>query len=226
MPYRHHLPLLLSVSAAGLSVSAFAALPACAASPTAIFSLSPASGQEAIPNTFPVDLRIDTGGQGVSATEVYLTIPAGLQYSSFDASTSVFDTNVTSPAVSGNTLHFDRAVLTAGGYTGAGEVIRLIFTPIAAGPNPLNIDQANSKAIAYSDSSNVLASVVNAQYNVVAAPVATPTPTPSIVSATPAPAVKKPVSLPVTGTSPLALLLPILPAAGYIAYRFRIAKER
>ena len=199
-------PLIIAASSAPW----FLVQPAFAAAPTAIISVSPASGQEPMPNNFPVDITVNTGGQGVTAVEIYLTIPTGLQYANFDASTSKFDTSVTSPTVSGNRLHFDRALITAGGFNGTGEVIRLFFTPLAAGSNALNIDQAASKVIAYSDSTNILQSVNNAIYSVPAPTVAT---TP--ISAVPV------TSMPVTGTSPLLLLLPFLPFTLYLALRLR-----
>ena len=201
----------------------FLAQPAFAAStPSAILSLTPASGQEPIPTNFPVDVIVNTGGQGASAVEVYLTIPAGLQYASFDASTSKFDTNVTSPTVSGNRLHFDQALLAPGGFNGTGEVIRLFFTPTTVGSSALNIDQTTSQVVAYSDSTNILLSVNNATYAVVA-PVAASAPVSSIVAisnATPTPAAAV-TSMPVTGTSPFLLLLPFMPLALFAALRLR-----
>ena len=214
-------PLIIAASSAPW----FLAQPAFAAAPSAIISVSPASGQEPMPTNFPVDITVNTGGQGVSAVEIYLTIPTGLQYASFDASTSKFDTNVSSPTVSGNRLHFDRALISAGGFNGTGEVIRLFFTPLAVGSNALNIDQAASQVVAYSDSTNILQSVNNATYLVIPPPVVS-TPVPSIVAIAMPTAKSVVTSMPVTGTPPFLLFLPFMTLFIYAALRLRSFYER
>src|SRR5579872_2525859 len=68
---------------------------AFAASPTAILSVTPASGTVTEGSTIPVDIVINTGGQGVAAVRVTVDYPSNLTYTSSDLSSSVFPTSVT-----------------------------------------------------------------------------------------------------------------------------------
>ena len=154
---------LLPLTALALLVSGTNIRPTLvrAAVPSVTFTIIQASSTVLVGDTITADIKIDTGGQGISAVEVYLPIPVNLQYVSADASTSVFDTNVTTPTVTNNVLHFGRAMLSTGGYNvvGSHEVIHLVLTATGNGSAALNITKSTSQAVAYSDSSNVLQTV-------------------------------------------------------------------
>lgn len=202
---------------------------ALAATPTAILSLTPASASEVSGSVFTVDVLVNTGGQGVAAIDMYLNVPSGLTYTSYDESTSVFPSNVTSPTVVGSRLHLARATFAAGGYTSTGnaEVIRLSFTPTAAGTQSLTYDQPSSSVDDYANSTNILLSVQNGQYTV-PGPVSTaqPLPQPSTAPVSTAkPTPKVAVVLPVTGTSPLIPLATVLFLGSVLYVSFRLVRR-
>ena len=200
------LPLIVSAIAGQVLLFA---TPAFAASPpTATLYLTPPTATVTSGNPLAVDITLNTGGQGAGGIDIHLTVPSGLTYSSYDASTSVFTSEVTPPTVSGTDLHLARLLTSAGGYTGTnGEVAHLVFTASgSASTAKLAFDQANSSVAAYTDSSNILNTVSNASYSIVPPVASTPAPvsTPvATITSTPV-LVAKAKTLPVSGVSPLS----------------------
>ena len=153
-------PLRL-LTAFGLVLLANALLlasPSYAATASADLSITGVSSTYTTGDSVPVDITLDTGGQAASGASVTVDF-SGLTYSSYSATSSVFDTETAAPTLNGPSLTFSRTS-SGSGYTGsAGEVLHLVFTATSAGDASLSIDETNSSVTAESDSTDILNTV-------------------------------------------------------------------
>jgi hypothetical protein len=135
-----------------------------AAEATAVMSLSPSTGTVAVGGQLTVQVKLDTGGQAVSAVRVKIVASDNLDYTSASGDGSVFATEVTPPTETGPAVEFAR-LRSDSGYNGSnGLIMTLVYTATASGAAVLALDPDVGEAIAYSDSSNILASVQNGSY--------------------------------------------------------------
>jgi len=153
---------------------------------------------------------LNTNEQSVSAVTVALSYPAYLEFVGSDVTGSAFDTSLGDPKItSQNTLTFSRLRLSAG-FTGIGEVAKLVFEPNTVGDGTLTIDPATSEVTSYTDFTNILNpnDVPTLAVHVTAAPttpVSTPTDSLSQASLTASPNVTPTISKSiVTSTSKLS----------------------
>jgi len=158
--------------------------------------LTPSVGLYQIGQTFDVEMRIDSLGQTFNAAQATIQFPPGvLRVKSLDFSSpaSVFNFWLVQPSFS-NT---DGQITFIGGSTSglsgsAVGVLKVTFTATAAGDAPLSVSDA---AITASDGSgsNILSSIVSAQFSVVPSLNAPKAPTPA--KATTTPSAPKPVTV-------------------------------
>ena len=116
--------------------------------------------------TYEIDA--DSGGNGISASEVLVVLPATAQYKSSDTTVSKFDTEVTPPSFTKGQYHIVRAALAKDGLMGTAIPVAR-FSVTNAGTLP-TIDITASKMIRYSDSSDLLHPTVSRTIVTSAAP--------------------------------------------------------
>lgn len=139
---------------------------AFAAVATAIISISPSSGTRDVGASFPLDFKIDTGGQAVGGVSVDVTYSSNLEFVTADAAGSVFDQEVVAPTPQNNAFSFIR-VRFDNGFTGPdGQLLKVTFKALAAGQGTVTITKSTSEAIATADFSNILKDVNNAVFTI------------------------------------------------------------
>lgn len=199
-------PATLALLALMTSVST-----AQAATPTATLTVNSATSQVQVGQNITTNVLLNTGGQAVSAVDILVKFSPNLEYVTSSSTDTVFSTEVTPAAASGNSVHFAK-LRTDTGYTGTnGKIISLTFKALTSGNATVSINKDSSIVGAYSDSTNILSSVTNGSYTVGQA--STTSDTTDVTQ------------LPVTGTSPYLLLLIVLTmivsGSYYFVSRFR-----
>ena len=107
--------------------------------------------------TVSYSVNADTGPDGISAAEVFLTVPVGVSLVSEDTGGSAFETEVTKAVQSGQQVHVVRASLTKNGIISRKAHVTTLTFSAPASPNNLpTVVEATSKMIRYSDSADVL----------------------------------------------------------------------
>lgn len=137
-----------------------------AATPTATLSLTPSAPVALTNGTFGIDVKLSTGGQAASLTNLSIIMGGNISYNTFDPFGSVFNSTVNDPAINGNTLTFSRLRSDTGFNGQNGQVLHLVFNALSAGAGNLTIDQPNSGVLAFSDSSNILSAVNNSSITI------------------------------------------------------------
>ncbi|MDD5527419.1 MAG: hypothetical protein PHO56_00370 [Patescibacteria group bacterium] len=162
--------------------------------------LSPQVGQYQIGQTFDVEARVDSQGQGFNAAQATVQFPPGvLQVKSLDYSSagSVFNFWLQGPVFSNAVGQVSFIGGSTTGLVGSSiGVLKITFIAKGSGDAPVTINDA---AVTASDGSgsNILSSVVNSQFRVLpqsSAPnsPAAATTTPAAAMPNPAPIVRKP----------------------------------
>ena len=135
------------------------------AASSAILKVSPPSGSCEVGSSFPVAVKVDTGGEAINAFKAYLTFPADkLEVTGVDISGSfaTFWIEHTSDNVAGY-VHLQGGLPTPG-FTGSdGLIATITFKAKASGTAAVTFD-SSCLVLRNSDSTNILASVENGSY--------------------------------------------------------------
>jgi hypothetical protein len=148
-----------------IALSSVSIMSAQAATPTATLHLTPGATTVLKDGTITVALTVDTGGQAVVGAKVSITYSDNLTYTGASYDNSIFtaetDNGTGKPFVIGR-LRFDS------GYTGSnGHIATLSFKALSAGSATVTIEEDNSQVVTFSDGTDILSAVSNAQFAIV-----------------------------------------------------------
>ena len=139
------------------------ALPFTAAAADGSFSLTPASGTHAEGSTFAVEMRINTGGNAVTAAQGTVTFNSALL--SATVSTTGTDLPLSIPSSSAGRVQIAGAVSGTTGYTGTNGLLGTItFTVKAGGTAAVNFVQAENAMVLTDGTTTIPTTATNASY--------------------------------------------------------------
>jgi len=156
---------------------------------------SPSSGSYTVGSTFPVAVKVNTGGEAINAADGILIFnPAELQVISLLKSSSIFSLWTTEPTFSNSAGNIIFGGGTPTAFTGTtGTIITITFKAKASASAEVSFSSGSVLA-ADGKGTNILTSLGNAQFSLGGTALTIPkSTTPSVVSSTPsAPAISSP----------------------------------